>query len=291
MDPDPSSPQRGEFAAIAHWLETLATDGPRIAVGPGDDAAWLNWHGRLAVSTDSFVEDVHFRRSWAPPEKIAQRGLAAALSDLAASRARPLACVVALSSPSFDPWCDSLMAGLAEAAERWGCPVVGGDTTRSPGPVFLNFTVLGEATGRGPLLRSGAQVGDLLQISGLPGASARAVEQLLAGNPVPWPSVRPRLDLLETLGEATAGIDLLADAAHLAKASGLGLKIDRDEGWDVHVLTGGEDYELLVTAPTALEGFEVIGSVVQGAGIAFSDGGELPPKPWGFQHAAKEDRC
>ena len=212
MDPDPRDQRsaapgdEGEFASIQRWLAMLPPGGEQIHVGPGDDVAWLGSKGLVAISTDSLVEDVHFQRSWGPGESVGRRALGAALSDLAASRARPLGCVVALSAPRFDGWCDEVMAGIASASVEWGCPVVGGDTTGSPGPAVVTITVLGEATAAGPLLRSGAQPGDLLQLSGLPGASARAVEKLLAGTDCAWPEVLPRLDLLDTLAPATAGI-------------------------------------------------------------------------------------
>jgi len=285
---DHPAPSLGEFAAIARWCTLFPTEGEHVAVGPGDDAAWLRWAGDLAISTDSFVEDVHFRRSWGAGEAVGRRALAAALSDLAASRAQPIACVVAISAPAWDAYTDAVMAGVADGARKWGCPVIGGDSTRSDGGLFLNITVLGKATAAGPLLRSGAQVGDLVQLSGLPGPTSRAIERLLAGEQAPWPTVQPRFDLLDDLASAHAGIDLsdglLADAEHLAIASGLGIELDRNPAWDRHVLCGGEDYELLVTAPSLLRGFFAIGRVTSEPGLTFSDGSPLPPRPWGFIH-------
>ena len=279
-----------EFEAIARWCSSAKSSSADLLVGPGDDCAWLRSRGSLAVSTDSFTEGIHFQRTWAPGEQVGARAMAAALSDLAASRARPIGCVVAIASPIFDDYCDAVMAGVNAAAERWACPLLGGDTTRAPEKLGLHITVLGEPSGPGPLLRSGAAAGDLLLLSGPLGASARAVARLLDGEDARWPIVRPRLDLLPQLDAATAGIDisdgLLADGEHLAKASGLRLVLDRQPQWDDAALCGGEDYELLVTSPTPLPGFEVIGRAEAGSGILFSDGSPLPPRPWGFVHGA-----
>jgi thiamine-monophosphate kinase len=291
MEPDPPNSalhEASEFTAIARWCARLPSPGTVVQTGPGDDAAWLQWRGHLAISTDSFVEDIHFRRTWSDGTSVGRRAMAAALSDLAASRARPIACVVALSAARLDSFVDQVMDGLIQASHAWNCPLVGGDTTSSTSGLFVNITVFGEATSAGPLLRSGAQTNDLVQLSGPLGASAQAVEALLAEQDAEWPEVRPRFDLLESMASATAGIDisdgLLADAEHLSVASGRGLLLDRKPQWDRYALCGGEDYELLVTAPTPLEGFEVIGRVTEDQGLSFSDGTPLPPRPWGFVH-------
>lgn len=284
----------GEFDAIARWCAKLPCSGPHVTVGPGDDSAWLDGTPQLAVSTDSFIEGVHFLRTWGDGEAVGRRALAAALSDLAASRARPVGCVVAISAPVWDSYADAVMAGIGSSAARYGCPVIGGDSTGSESGLALNITVLGTPTGPGPLLRSGARPGDLVQLSGLPGATSRAVERLLLGEQVVWPEVQPRFDLLESLEFAHAGIDvsdgLLADAEHLTAASGIGIVFDRDPSWDRHVLCGGEDYELLVTAPGQLEGFTTVGRVVAEPGLRFSDDSHLPDRPWGYIHNA-EDRA
>jgi thiamine-monophosphate kinase len=270
----------GEHAAIARWAEAL----PDHQIG--DDVAWVAASGSLAVSVDTMVEGVHFRRAWATPREIGRRAAAAALSDLAASRAHPIGLLIALSVPSFDAWANDLMAGVGEAAADAGASVLGGDTTRSPGPAMVSITVLGTAAAGGPLRRSGARTGDGIYLSGPLGASAWATERLLRGEEVAWPAPRARLDLVDRLGPATAGIDisdgLLADAAHLAHASGVDLVLDRDvlrtDGIPERcTLSGGEDWELLVTSPVPLDGFVRVGRVESGAGdVRFSDGSLLP---------------
>ncbi len=287
-------PGPGEFGAIARWVDSLPLEGARVAVGPGDDVAWLDAGAPLALSTDTLVEGVHFRRSWCSSEQLGRRLMGAALSDLAASRARPVGFLLALSVRSLDGWIDGVIDGVGVAARRWGCPALGGDTTSSPGPAVLNATVVGVAA-PAPLLRSGARPGDLVQLSGRLGAMAWATERLLLGEEIDWPVPEPRLDLLDALGPATAGIDvsdgLLADARHLARASGVALVIDPTDVAAPGVpracaLTGGEDFELLVTAPEPLPGFVVIGRVEAGAGLRFADGSPLPAGDWGWDHGS-----
>ncbi|MCP4869349.1 MAG: thiamine-phosphate kinase [Proteobacteria bacterium] len=270
----------GEHASIARWAASLPSE------GIGDDVAWVGVSGNLAVSVDTMVEEVHFRRAWTSARTIGHRAVMAALSDLAAARARPLGLLAAVSVPAFDRWADGLMAGVGDAAREVGTVVLGGDTTASPGPAVISITVLGSATDAGPLLRSGAQVGDGVYVSGPLGASAWATEMLLLGEDVAWPAPRARLDLVDALGPATAGIDisdgLLADAAHVARASGIDLVLDRDAVAVPGVperctLSGGEDWELLAASPVPIEGMTRIGEVKAGDGVVrFVDGSPLP---------------
>ena len=202
--------------------------------------------------------------------------------------------MVALSVEHIDAWADDVIEGLGEGARSWACPALGGDTTRTAGPAHVSVTVLGHAEGS-PLRRSGARPGDRILLSGELGRSAQATASLLAGESVPWPRPRPRLDLLGVLGPATAGIDvsdgLLADALHLADASAVALVLDRAALVPAGVperlaLCGGEDYELLVTSPEPLAGFREVGRVERGSGLSFLDGQPLPPAPWGWDHGA-----
>ncbi len=288
MQPDPEpEPEPGEHASIARWAAALPTE------GIGDDVAWVQG---FAVTVDTLVEEVHFRRTWATPQILGHRAATAGLSDLAASRARPVGLLVALSVAAFDAWADGVMAGIGEAAAEAGTTIVGGDTTGSPGPAVISITALGRAAPGGPLRRSGARPGDGVYLSGPLGASAAATAALLAGDEAAaWPRPRARLDLLPALADANAGIDvsdgLLADAGHVARASGVDLVIDRDRvrvpGIDESFsLAGGEDWELLVTSPVPLDGFFRIGAVeaAGGAGVVrFADGSPLPDRR-GFDH-------
>ena len=250
-----------EFDAIREMRRRW---GPRAA-GIGDDAALLDvpvGH-RLAVSTDSSVEDVHFRRGWLTPREIGYRATVAALSDLAAVAASPIGLVSAIAVP--DDWRSSLhdiTDGIGEAAEAFGTLIVGGNITHGA-QLSLTITVLGAV--ESPLRRSTVQAGDALYVTGELGASASALRQLLAGaepgelhrrrfaRPV------PRLAEAQWLRAhgATAGIDisdgLVAEMQHLAAASGVRILFDpaavpvapgasRDDA-----LRGGEEYELLIT--------------------------------------------
>lgn len=286
---DVPEPGSSEFSSIARWLQSAPTAGPGVVRGPGEDVAWLDADQPLALSVDSLVEGVHFRADWLSDEEIGRKALAAALSDLAAARARPVGCLVALSLPQdqLATRGDAVMAGLAAGARRWRCPILGGDTTGGP-CLAVTVTVLG--AGR-PFGRSGARPGDLVLLSGPTGRAAAAVADWSAGV-APSPASRaafadpePRLDLRPALEDATAAIDLsdglLADAAHLASASAVALVLDRAACQTPGVpeslsLGGGEDYELLATAPTPLRGFTVVGRVVEGAGLSFADGSPLP---------------
>jgi len=297
----------GEFAAIERWLSVLP--GPE-GVGPyrpGDDAAWLSCSQPIAMSVDTVAEGVHFRRHWCSAQDLGWRSLQAALSDLAACRARPLGFLVSLSVPAADfaepAWLDEVVAGLGEAAQATSCPVLGGDTTGSPDGLVLALTVIGTAhQGREPLCRAGAQPGDLLQLSGPTGWAGLAVERLLAEQagtdavPAPalaaWRRPQARLDLLDALAGASAAIDvsdgLLADAQHLGAASGCSLVLSRESIASPELLeavgeedalrlalSGGEDYEILATAAQPLAGFRCIGEVGTGRGVRWRDGSEV----------------
>lgn len=237
-----------------------------LAKGIGDDAALLDvpeGH-RLVASVDAAVDGVHFRREWLTPVEIGYRATAAALSDLAAMAATPAAILVALSIPS--DWVDSLgdvADGIGAMAKAAGVTIAGGNITRAP--VFsITTTVLGSVSR--PLERSGARAGDRIYVTGRLGGPGAALQALNAGRP-PDETHRarfahpiPRLAEARWLARAgaTAAIDisdgLLADLAHLAAASGIGLSIDLDRlcvvaGESPAAAAGsGEEYELAIAA-------------------------------------------
>ena len=303
--PEPCSPDDvpDEHAAIARWTLGLERD-DEAGTGPGDDCALLLGLPAVSVSVDTAVEGVHFRLDWSSPTDAGWRAVACALSDLAAGRAAPRGALIALTVRPEDlrggAVADQLMTGVGEALRAYGCPLLGGDTVCSPGARSISVTVLGAPTAAGPLRRSGGRAGDLLQLSGPLGWAAFAVRELLAGRTPPPRALRAhqrpraRLDLLDALAAATAGIDvsdgLLADAGHLARRSGVALRIDEAAATagaaPGAALSGGDDYELLVTAPMALPGFTVVGAVVDGAPgtLSFADGRPVPPQQRGWDH-------
>lgn len=283
------------------------------ARGIGDDATSLDLPPgeQLVVSTDTSLEDVHFRREWLSPEEIGWRATAAALSDLAAMAAKPLGVLVALTLPP--PWLDELGAlaeGIAAAASAAGAPIVGGDLTNGA-PLALTLTVLG--TTAAPLRRSGAQPGDTLWVTGQLGGPALAIAAWSEGRqPTPEARARfarpvPRIREAQWLAAAgaTAGIDISdglgGDAAHLAAASGVRITIEADAvpriaGADVSTAQrSGEEYELLVTTRTSFDAVAFqrtfglsltrIGAVEQGdAGVDLLIGGERVASPAGYDH-------
>jgi thiamine-monophosphate kinase len=252
-----------EFDAIRAMLEEW---GPHAA-GVGDDAALVAVppNEKLVVSTDASVEGVHFRREWMTAAQIGQRAASAALSDLAAMAATPLGILLALSVP--DRWRDELpelARGVGAAAVAARCLIVGGNLTRGT-DLALTITVLGcTAT---PLRRSGVHAGDRLFVTGRLGGPGAALRALVDHRPPALTHLErfiapaPRLDEARWLAErgAVAAIDvsdgLLADAAHVARASAVTLAIDLAalpciEGvLPSEAAVSGEEYELLVAVP------------------------------------------
>lgn len=240
-----------------------------VMVGPGDDAAVLSAHP-LAISMDMSIEGVHFRRDWLTPEEIGWRAAMAALSDLAAMVARPVGILlsVAVSDDDANELAVRVVAGATEAARSVGARLIGGDVTRSPGPLVLDVVVLGEVSH--PLTRDGARSGDEIWVTGRLGAPAMAVRDWMGGaRPssaararFARPAARTREALwLRAHADLTAGIDLsdglAGDVPHLAAASGASIVLDRSD-IPVHeaaadtpelALTGGEEYELCLVAP------------------------------------------
>ena len=297
-----------------------------VLVGPGDDCAVLD-AGRLALTTDMAVEDVHFRRSWMSAGEVGWRAGAAALSDLAAVGAEPLAVLVSLAvSPedALSGWAGRLMAGLHGVVGEAGAAIVGGDLTRSPGPVIVDVTAIGRV--EAPLLRDGARPGDEVWVTGSLGGAGGALVLLRAGSPLPEPLRRafarpvPRwreARWLRRAAEVHAAIDLsdglAGDAGHLAAASAVAVELDpralplapgleaaapsAEESVRL-ALHAGEDYELCVVAPPgALEplaeafrdrfgvALTRVGRIREGKGVWALEG-EGPPRPLGggFSH-------
>ena len=254
-----------EFDAIRAMLEEW---GPH-ASGVGDDAALLTVPAgeRLVASTDATMEGVHFRRGWLSAAEIGERAASAALSDLAAMAASPLGLLLALAVP--ESWQGELMElarGVGAAAAGARCPIVGGNLTRAS-ELSLTITVLGSAAT--PLGRAGARPGDRIFVTGRLGGPGAALRDLFAGR-TPALAHRerfaapvPRIDEARWLAAqgARAAIDisdgLLADAAHLARASGVSLTLDLTrlpciDGVPARdAATSGEEYELLVAVPSA----------------------------------------
>jgi thiamine-monophosphate kinase len=269
----------GEFDLIQRWFQRPARRSPLVSLGVGDDCALLQPAPgmQLAVSTDMLVEGRHFLSTVAP-ERLGHKALAVNLSDLAACGASPLAFTLALSMPRVDEvLLDGFARGLFALADEHGIEVVGGDTTA--GPLNICIAVFGEVPVGQALLRSGARVGDELWVSGTLGDARLALEVFrgtAALDAAAFEAVRARMELpaprvalgIALRGVATSAIDisdgLLGDLRHVLMRSGVGATLDADALPMSDVLAaqplvlrrectlaGGDDYELLFTAPAA----------------------------------------
>jgi len=289
----------GEFDLIrCHFQHALQPAG--VALGNGDDAALLAPASgkQLAVSTDMLVEGRHFLPT-VDPEALGHKALAVNLSDLAAMGAKPLAFTLALALPrADDAWLQRFSAGLLALADQHGCALVGGDTTA--GPLNICITVMGEVAAATALLRSAAQVGDDIYVSGQLGEARLALEVFRGRASVPeavfvrarqrmeWPTPRVALGLaLPGLAHACADISdgLLGDLGHILRASGVSATLDVDAllaspavSADVRtqpleraltcVLAGGDDYELVFTAPPSAR--TALAATAQQVGVALT---------------------
>jgi thiamine-monophosphate kinase len=309
-----------EFDLIRRVLAAAPPAGPNVVVGPGDDCAVVAGHG-IALTVDMAVEDVHFRRAWMEPREIGYHAAAAAISDLAAMAATPIGVLAALALGPGDETetGPGLMEGVRQAAAAAGAALLGGDVTRSPGPLVVDIVAAGEAPA--PVLRSGARPGDGVWVTGRLGAAAAAVAAWLAGRepePVarlafvrPTPRTREALWLRER-GVPSAMVDLsdglAGDAGHIAAASGVALRLEADRIPIAPVLAGtpdalrfavagGQDYELCFTAPAGAgeavaAAFEArfglpmtrVGEVGEGEGVRIVDARGRPLELEAFQH-------
>ena len=266
----------GEFDLIAKFFTRTVT---RAALGVGDDCALFSAAPgmQLAVSSDMLVEGRHFLPTVAP-QRLGHKALAVNLSDLAACGAAPIAFTLALALPRVDEvFLAGFARGLLALADEHACELIGGDTTQ--GPLNICITVFGEVPTGQALLRSGARVGDDLYVSGTLGDARLALEVFrgtvsLSGEA--FDSVRlsmeqpqPRVALGTALrGVATSAIDvsdgLIGDLRHILRRSGVGAVVHVDALPRSAVmqampealqrectLAGGDDYELVFTAPPA----------------------------------------
>jgi thiamine-monophosphate kinase len=264
-----------------------------LLVGPGDDGAVVRPERNAleVVTTDACIEGVHFDPRFVPPAAAGHRALAVNLSDLAAMGAAPRLATLSLAMPAALALADfdAIVAGLLALARRHDTTVVGGNLSRSPGPLVLDVTAIGTVKPRRVLVRAGARPGDEVFVSGSLGA-ARAGLEMCAGSPASsdvepdagTPRGRylrpdPRVRLGMMLGRnqaATSCMDLsdgLADGTRqIAQASGVGIAIDADAlpvdpaarawfetlGRDpvIEAIAGGDDYELLFTVSPRRQG-------------------------------------
>ena len=313
-----------EKALIAR-IRSQAKKGRGIVTGIGDDCAVLRVppdHEAL-VTTDFSLEGVHFRREWHAAESVGHRCLARGLSDVAAMGGEPIAAFVSLALPRDLPqsWVNGFSKGLLKLADSAGVSLGGGDTAQSPGGILADVMVLGSVPRGKAILRSGARAGDGIYVSGELGGSAATLAQMMSSskhklNPNHFPqhfSPQPRLALgrmLRERGLASAMIDisdgLSTDLSHICEESGVGAEIlahaipgaaigKHSHEVDLQfALHGGEDYELLFTAPhnhhvsSRLAGVAItqIGRITRNTKIFLrnADGGKSLLKSKGWEH-------
>ncbi|TRM53056.1 thiamine-phosphate kinase [Achromobacter sp. LC458] len=267
-----------EFDLIARYFTRTA---PAGLLGVGDDCALFPVPPgeQVATSTDLLLEGRHFFSN-VDPRALGHKALAVNLSDLAAMGARPIGCVLGLALPRLDePWLAAFADGFHALADAHGCPLIGGDTTRSAHDLAISVTVFGAVPAGQALRRDGAQAGDDIWVSGELGAADVAYRLLDGQYPandalltatrpaLEWP--QPQVPLgLALRGIAHAAIDLsdglLQDLGHILAASRLGANLEYarmpvaaalaaldDAPRRRAVLGGGDVYQLCFTAPAA----------------------------------------
>lgn len=306
----------GEFGLIEQVM-AVQPAGEGVLLGAGDDAAVVAApDGRVVISTDVLVEGVHFKGEWAPAQDIGRRAAAASLADIAAMGARTTALVVAFTGPPgmAADWAVGLARGIALEAEAVGASVVGGDVARGR-QVTVAVTAIGDLEGRDPVTRSGARPGEVVALAGRQGWAAAGLAVLSRGFRSPRILVeayrRPDPPYLcgpaAAVAGATAMIDisdgLVADAGHLARASGVTIDLDPallplagpladaaaafnadPLAW---VLGGGDDHALLATFPARADlpdGFAPIGVVGPSDGVDVLVAGSPWTGPTGHEH-------
>jgi thiamine-monophosphate kinase len=299
-----------EFAYI-EWLRHQTPADPRVPIGPGDDTAALSLTpaAPCLVTTDMLLEGSCFRLAEAGPRLVGRKAMAVNLSDIAAMAGRPVAAVVSFGLPRQGgrALAEELYRGLREVADEFHTALVGGDTNSWDGPLVISVTVVGEATPRGPIRRSGARPGDWLLVTGPLGGS------ILGKHLTFTPRVREALQL-HALANLHSMIDisdgLAADVHHLAEESRCGVVLragaipisDEARGMNdgrsplEHALSDGEDFELVFAvapedAQALLRSQPVmgvtlvhIGECVE-QGLWLEEGGQRTPlPPRGYVH-------
>ena len=300
-------------AALVRRIRDAAPPAPSgVVLGIGDDAALLEpARGWQVATCDTLVENVHFRRESFSPRDVGWKSLAVSLSDVAAMGGTPRYCLVSLALPPdmSAAWVEGFYAGLHELAERYEVALVGGDTVRAQA-VTVSVTVLGEVPVGRALRRAGAHPGERLLVTGTLGKGMAGLwamegrcpprEELLQAQRRPLPRLEEGRRLAS--GGATAADDvsdgLASELRELAEAGRVGFRVFLDRlplsaavrraaavvgrpAWEP-ALFGGEDYELLCTAPVPAAG-RLISEVVGATGTPLTVVGEVLPAGEGIR--------
>ena len=277
---DESLKALGEFGLIGALTASLRKRSD-VTQGIGDDCAILKVGDRnLLLSCDASLEDVHFKRHWGQPEDIGWKAAVSALSDIAAMGGTVTAALVTLALPTDLPvaYVTALYQGLSDAVESTGAAIIGGDTTTSQSGIVLDLTVIGEVMSRA-VLRSGAQPGDVIGVTGLVGIRGAGLYALLNDldapdfvreylHPIPrlaagqWLQAQPAVHAMMDISDG-----LLPDLRHIAVASHVDIDVlseafpesaSLDAFWHqvgqdpcAQRLRSGEEYELVVAVSAA----------------------------------------
>lgn len=295
----------GEFELI-EWIKDRF-DVPAGMTGIGDDCAILPQRDgfETLVSTDMLIDGVHFLISDVDPHSLGWKSAAVNISDIAAMGGRPTGSFLSVALPKgiSDDFVKSFMEGYKELSDRYGCPLLGGDTTSSLDRLCISVTVLGECPVGAGVRRDSARAGDLICVTGALGDSAAGLRCILEGcargtneNSLIHRHYHPLPRVTEGIALAAAGAHAMMDISdgiasdlrHILKASGVGARVDcaslplsaellaacSQHSWDpvALALEGGEDYELLFTIDPAAERaldvpHHVIGAIVSEPGI------------------------
>ena len=317
--------QVGENEALKRTIARLNLSDHAL-VGPGDDSAVIAApDGRFTVTTDTLIEGHDFRLDWSSAYDLGWKAVASNIADLAAMGAVPTALVVALTVPGHTQvsWLEHFADGLKAAcvALAPGCGVVGGDLAASD-QVMISVAAHGSLEGREPVLRSGAQIGDVVAVAGTLGRAAAGLALLESGNrdavsayddlvniqrrPKPPIAAGPAASLAGATSMLDLSDGLARDAARIAKASAVTIQIDplQLQGFEAvveeaaraieanpsdWVIGGGEDHSLLATFPaeaTLPRAFKPIGVVLpQGPAPVMLGAQPLPERGWDSSRA------
>jgi len=303
----------GEFGLIKRIRKRMAALNSAVIQGIGDDVAVVKTANKtLLITTDILIEGVHFDRSWIDPWRLGKKALAVNLSDIAAMGGTPKYFLISLGLPEdlSLSFISSFYRGLKKEARRYDVDLLGGDTSLAQ-KIIINICLLGEGKKKGLLFRKGARIGDDLFVTGTLGDAALGLRILQKKG---WMrgakglierqlSPTPRIQLGQAIAKrrlATAMIDvsdgLLIDTTHLLEESGVGARIWEEciplsrlyQKW-IHfyskdlcqmALCGGEDYELLFTAPS--EKRKKIADLAHSLNVPISRIGEILPSKEGI---------
>jgi thiamine-monophosphate kinase len=309
----------GEFGLIHRIRKWMTASDPALIQGIGDDVAAIEVGTKaLLITTDILIEGIHFNKSWSDPFQLGKKALAVNLSDIASMGGIPKYFLISIGLPKnlSLSFVSAFYRGLKKEANQFRVELIGGDTSLAQ-KLTLNICLLGEGKKSDLLFRKGAKVGDDLFVSGTLGDAALGLKILQKKGKTKGAegliqkhlSPHPRVELGQVIAKhhlATAMIDvsdgLLIDTSHLLEESGVGVRIWEDQiplsrlyqKW-IHsfsrdpfqfALSGGEDYELLFTAPSEMR--KRISSFTHSLRIPITRIGEILPQKAGF-HIIKKN--